>query len=221
MEQFLRRYGILVYALGILVLLGSWEVVTLQYFNTDEKDYAWELEKRNTFQNYGVTLSRSMQELYPDNADTIYLQGLQHALARNDFLTGCQYFMEAYDSGVSHNEDLFYYVIDCLERQQAEPEMLQQAVTAWRRNYPHSRKELKLRFADSPALGNPSKVAARALEASGRLHVTGYKRQTDANGLIVLDVYIQVSGPVLEVAPVRQQLLDAGFQRRPAPPRSP
>ena len=60
-----------------------------------------------------------------------------------------------------------------------------------------------------------------ALEGSGRLHVTGCKKQPDANGLIVLVVYIQVSGPVLEVAPVRQQLLDAGFQRRPAPPRSP
>ena len=221
MNQILRRYGILFYALGIVVLLGSWEVITLQHFTADLKDYAHDVELRNTYQNSGVTLSRSMQELYPDNADTIFLQGLQEAYTRHDFLTGCMYYMKAYRFDVSHNEDLFYHVIECLERQQAEPETLQQAVTAWRRHYPHSKKELKLRFADSPDLWNPTKVAARALEASGTLHVTGCKRQTDANGLVVLDVYIQVSGPVLEVAPVRQQLLDAGFQPRPAPPRSP
>ncbi len=217
----LDRYRLLFYALGILVLLGAWEVITLQPFNTDGKDYAWELELRNTYQDSGVTLSRSLLELYPDNADTIFLQGLQQSYSRNDVLTGCQYYKEAYQSGLTHNENLFHYMIDCLEREQADPAMLQQVVTSWRRNYPHSRRPLKLRFADFRGIGDPTRVAAGALETSPELQVIHSERRTDAGGLIVLDVVIQVSGPVLEVAPARQLLLEAGFERRPPPLDSP
>ncbi|MEE2685679.1 MAG: hypothetical protein VYB09_05165 [Planctomycetota bacterium] len=219
--EILDRYRLLFYALGILVLLGAWEVITLQPFNTDGKDYAWELELRNTYQDSGVTLSRSLLELYPDHADAIFLQGLQQSHLRNDFLTGCQYYKQAYQSGVTHNEDLFHYVIDCLEREQADPAMLQQVVTAWRRNYPHSRRPLRLRFADFRGIGDAMRVAAGALETSPELQVIHSKRWTDARGLIVLDVVINVSGPVLEVAPARQLLLEAGFERRPLPLDSP
>ena len=217
----LDRYRLLFYALGILVLLGTWEVITLQPFNTDGKDYAWELELRNTYQGPGVTLSRSLLELYPDNADAIFLQGLQQSHSQNDFLAGCQYYREAYQSGATHNEDLFHSMIDCLEREQADPAMLQQVVTSWRRNYPHSRRPLKLCFADFRGIGDPTRVAAGALETSPELQVIHSQRRTDARGLIVLDVVIQVSGPVLEVAPARQLLLEAGFERRPSPLDSP
>ncbi len=221
MMGILNRYRILFYALGMVVLLGAWEVITLQPFNTDGKDYAWELELRNTFQDPGVTLSRSLLELYPDNADAIFLQGLRQSHSQNDFLTGCQYYRKAYQTGVTHNEDLFHYMIDCLEREQAAPEVHQQVVTAWRRNYPHSLRPLKLRFADFRGIGDPMMVAAGALETSPGLQVISTDRRTDARGLIVQDVYIRVSGPVLEVAPARQLLIEAGFERRPPPGYSP
>ena len=215
--KILRRYRILFYALGIVVLLGSWEVITLQYFSADGKDYARELELRNTYQDRELSLSRSLQELYPDNPDAVFLQGLQQAYSRNDFLTGCRYYLQAARTGVVHNEDLLYTVIDCLVRQQAEEELLQQAVSTWRRNYPHSRRPLKLRFAGFGGNGDPARTAARAIEPSQVLEVLGCEQRQDAGRLLVLDVYLQVNGPELDVKAARRSLLEAGFQPLPAP----
>lgn len=215
--EILRRYRILFYALGIVVLLGSWEVFTLKYFSADGKDYAKELELRNTYQDRELSLSRSLHELYPNDPDAVFLQGLQQAHSRNDFLTGCRYYLKAARTGVVHNEDLLYTVIDCLVRQQAEEELLQEAVSAWRRNYPHSHRPLKLRFAGFAGRGNPSQTAARAIGASRVLEVLGCEERRDSGGLPVLDVYLQVNGPKLDVNSARQLLLEAGFQSLPAP----
>ena len=224
--KILQRYRILFYALGIVVLLGSWEVFTLKYFSRDAKGFARQLEMRNQHEDRELdlsrsvqqSLSRSLQELYPDNPDAIYLQGLQQAYASDEFLVGCHYYLKAANLGATHNEELLIAVINCLERQQKDPGEIQLAVTRWRRNYPHSSNfPLQLRFAGFAGVSDPARVAELALQSSRTLKVLGCNPVKDSGGNLVLDVYLRVSGPEIDVAAVRKRLVEAGFQLRPPP----
>ncbi|MFP6650338.1 MAG: hypothetical protein VB817_12795, partial [Pirellulaceae bacterium] len=82
---------------------------------------------------------------------------------------------------------------------------------------PHSHRPLKLRFAGFSGRGNPSRTAARAIGSSRVLEVLGCAERQDSGGISVLDVYLQVNGPELDVNSTRQLLLEAGFQPLPAP----
>ena len=90
MTAIIAKYRILLYALSVTLLLGSWEIIALRYYKKDDSNYSQQLENRNIYELPQQSLSHTLNVLYPQFAETLFLQGVTTGFKNRKFMSGCQ-----------------------------------------------------------------------------------------------------------------------------------
>ena len=211
MTSTLIKYRILFYALFVTLLLGSWEIIALQYFKEDSSGYSQQVENRNTYQLPEQSLSHTLNLLYPEFADSIFLQGVSTSFQNRNFMTGCQFYDQALDTGVKHNEELFQKRTICLERTGADDETIQLAVDRWRQNFPNSRQfPYYMSFRGFQGTGSPEQAAQQALKLIPYVQYDGIQAVELAD-VQTGEVMFRLSGRDVQIRAIRNRLEQAGF----------
>lgn len=205
------KYRILFYALAISLVLGSWEVLQLQYLKKDSQGFSQQIEQRNMYQLPERSLSHTLNLLYPEFADSIFLRGVATGFQNRNFLTGCQLYDQAAATGVKHNEELFQKITVCLERSNADDETIQLAVDRWRKNFPGSRQfPYFMSFRGFQGTGRPEQAAQRALESIPYVQYLGIQYVGLANEQTG-EVMFRLAGSEVKIRAIRDCLEQAGF----------
>jgi len=192
-------------------VLGSWEVLQLQYLKKDSKGFSQQIEDRNTYQLPEQSLSHTLNLLYPKFADSIFLQGISTGYQNRNFMTGCQLYDQALATGVKHNEELFQKQTICLERTQADDETIQLTVDRWRKNFPNSRQfPYYMSFRGFQGTGSPEQAAQRALQSIPYVQYDGIQAVELAN-VQTGEVIFRLSGSDVKIRVIRNRLEQAGF----------
>ena len=211
MIRIIIKYRILFYALFVTLLLGSWEIIALQYFKKDSSGYSQQVEHRNTYQLPEQSLSHTLNQLYPEFADSIFLQGVSTSFQNRNFMTGCQFYDQALDTGVKHIEELFQKRTICLERTDADDETIQLAVNRWRQNFPNSRQfPYYMSFHGFQGTGSPEQAAQQALKSIPYVQYDGIQAVQLAN-VQTGEVMFRLLGRDVNIRDIRDRLEQAGF----------
>ena len=211
----IAKYRILFYALFATLLLGSWEIIALQYFKQGSNGYSQQIEHLNTFQLPEQSLSHTLNLLYPESADSIFLQGVSTGFQNRNFLTGCQLYDQALDTGVKHIEELFQKRTICLERTGADDETIQLAVNRWRQNFPNSRQfPYYMNFHGFEGTGSPEQAAKQALKSIPYVQYAGMQAVQLAN-VQTGEVMFRMSGNDVNIRDIRNCLEQVGFISHP------
>ena len=211
MTSTLIKYRILFYALFVTLSLGSWEIIALQYFKEDSSGYSQQVENRNTYQLPEQSLSHTLNLLYPEFADSIFLQGVSTSFQNRNFMTGCQFYDQALETGVKHIEELFQKRTICLERTGADDETIQLAVDRWRQNFPNSRQfTYYMSFRGFQGTGSPEQAAQQALKLIPYVQYDGIQAVELAD-VQTGEVMFRLSGRDVQIRAIRNRLEQAGF----------
>ena len=211
MTSTIAKYRILFYALFLTLLLGSWEIIALQYFKEDSSSYSQEVEHLNTYQLPEQSLSHTLNQLYPEFADSIFLQGVSTSFQKRNFMTGCQFYDQALSTGVKHIEELFQKRTICLERTGAADETIQLAVNRWRQNFPNSRQfPYYMSFHGFEGTGSPEQAAQQALKSIPYVQYDGIQAVQLAN-VQTGEVMFRLLGRDVNIRDIRNRLEQAGF----------
>jgi len=207
----IAKYRILLYALSVTLLLGSWEIIALRYYQESDGNYSQRLENRNIYELPQQSLSHTLNVLYPNFADTLFLQGVTTGFQNRNFMTGCQFYNQALDTGVKHIEELFQKQTICLERIGADEETIQQTVDQWRKNFPNSRQfPYHMNFRGFQGTSSPELAAQQALKSIPYVQYNGIQAVQVANRKTG-EVLFRLSGQAVNIRDIRNCLEQVGF----------
>ena len=211
MTAMIAKYRILLYALSVTLLLGSWEIIALRYYQESDGNYSQRLENRNIYELPQQSLSHTLNVLYPNFADTLFLQGVTTGFQNRNFMTGCQFYNQALDTGVKHIEELFQKQTICLERIGADEETIQQTVDQWRKNFPNSRQfPYHMNFRGFQGTSSPELAAQQALKSIPYVQYNGIQAVQVANRKTG-EVLFRLSGQAVNIRDIRNCLEQVGF----------
>ena len=205
------KYRILLYALSVTLLLGSWEIIALRYYKKDDSNYSQQLENRNIYELPQQSLSHTLNVLYPDFAETLFLQAVTTGFKNRNFMSGCQLYDQALDTGVKHIEELFQKRTICLERTGADDQAIQQTVDQWRQNFPNSRQfPYHMNFRSFEGTGSPELAAQQALKSIPYVRYDGIQ-PVQLENIQTGEVLFRLSGQAVNIRDIRNCLEQVGF----------
>ena len=205
------KYRILLYALSVTLLLGSWEIIALRYFQENDSNDSQQLENRNIYEFPEQILSHTLNVLYPDFVETLFLQGVTTGFQNRNFMTGCQLYDQALDTGVKHIEEPFQKRTIRLERTGAGDETIQQTVDQWWQNFPNSRQfPYHMNFRDFQGTGNPELAAQQALKSIPYVRYDGIQ-PVQLENIQTGEVLFRLAGKNVSIRDIRNCLEQVGF----------